>query len=329
MQIEDLISDAIRNELLPGVKDFGKIEESLYGMPIGVELVTMFANREVWDNIGWSLDDVLETAEKNTNIFSFFICDNANWGPNDTLHFMLEYDLGEHKSKFVDWERGISNFEKNNFMEVLETIKYYDEHPYEGESEKYDVYGNWRVRVRFKAAMAYPIEGLSAEHFFYLCDEMGDNCYAVGMPAEDRQGNYLITDGMLVINKNIDEEKKEALNAMFEYLYGAECQKGMHNTISVLKDMVDSRVWYHEGEGKYYWLDGSDVWTVLPQKEDGTTYVEEYKKLLNSAVPYKDSGPLFDIVREESMAFFEGEKDALTVTRMIDNRVQLYLDENK
>ena len=46
-------------------------------------------------------------------------------------------------------------------------------------------------------------------------------------------------------------------------------------------------------------------------------------------MPFKGSGPLFDIVWEESMAFFYNDKDALTVTRMIDNRVQLYLDENR
>ena len=56
----------------------------------------------------------------------------------------------------------------------------------------------------------------------------------------------------------------------------------MHNTISVLKDMVYSRVFYNENEEKYYWQDGSDVWNGLPKKEDGTTYTEEFKELLES-----------------------------------------------
>ena len=36
-----------------------------------------------------------------------------------------------------------------------------------------------------------------------------------------------------------------------------------------------------------------------------------------------------DIVYEETAPFFEGKKTAKEVARIIDNRVQLYLDEKK
>jgi len=114
-----------------------------------------------------------------------------------------------------------------------------------------------------------------------------------------------------------------------DYLFSMDCQKKIHDVISVLDDMVDTRVVYDEAMDMYLWMDGTDDWIVLPQKEDGTTYVKEYKELLDSAVPYHEYCPIFDIVWEESIAFFEGERDALAVTRLIDNRVQLYLDENK
>lgn len=323
VQIDDLISDAVSNELLPGVKDFGRIDGKLYGMPIGVTIATMFTNREVWDKAGWSMEDVLQLLKERPETTSIFASQYGFCEPREMLSCLLQYDLEQRKSPFVDWEKGVSCFEANDFMALLETVKYYNVLQYEILDN--DVVG----RVRNGTALAYYTTWLNGEDYFRLRDEMGPDSYAVGTPTEGKQGSYLLADGLLVINRNIKEEKLEAVKELFTYLYSRDCQKRMHNTISVLKDMVDSRVWYNEHEGKYYWLDGSDVWNGLPQKEDGTTYTEEFKELLERAVPFKGSGPLFDIVWEESMAFFYNDKDALTVTRMIDNRVQLYLDENK
>lgn len=323
LQIDDFISETVSNELLPGVKEFGRMEGKLYGMPIGVTIATMFTNREVWNEAGWSMEDVLQLLNERPEITSIFASQYGFCEPQEMLSCLLQYDLEQRQSTFVDWKNGISCFEAKDFMKLLETVRHYDALQYENFDN--DVTG----RVRNGTALAYYTTWLDGESFFCLRDEMGPDSYAVGIPSENKQGSYMLTDGLLVINRSISEEKQETVKALFTYLYSRDCQKRMHNTISVLKDMVDTRVWYHEDEEKYYWLDGSDVWTLLPKREDGTTYTEEYKEFLNSTVPYKGASPLFDIVWEESIAFFEGERDALTVTRLIDNRVQLYLDENK
>lgn len=321
--IDDLIPDALSDALLPGVKEFGRIDGKLYGMPVGVTIATMFTNREVWNGTGWTMEDVLECLEERPAVTSIFTSQYGFCDPYEMLSCLLQYDLEQQRSPFVDWEKRVSCFEAKDFMSLLETVKYYNALQYETLDN--DVTG----RVRNGTALAYYTTGLDGEDYFYLRDEMGTDSYAVGTPTESKQGSYLLTDGLLVINRNITEKKQEAVKALFTCLYSRECQKRMHNTISVLKDMVDSRVFYNENEEKYYWQDGSDVWNGLPKKEDGTTYTEEFKELLDSAVPFKGSGPLFDIVWEESMVFFYNDKDALTVTRMIDNRVQLYLDENR
>ena len=56
--------------------------------------------------------------------------------------------------------------------------------------------------------------------------------------------------------------------------------------------------------------------------------MEEFNQILEKATPYKGISPIFEIVIEEVVPYFEGQFTALEVTRKIDNRVQLYLDEN-
>lgn len=330
MCIDTLISDTTMDSLLPGVSEFGMFDGKLYGIPTCVDIKTMFTNRELWDGEGWTLDDILGLIKANPDISAIFSADDDDEEIYWTLRLMTQFDLAERKSKFIDWENGISCFEEKDFMNILETILYYEEHKNDEDKKRNDVYVSLqRDRIKYNTVLAFHSWRLSGETFFYLMNEFGENCYPIGVPSEDRQGNYMLTEGLLVVNANAGEEKMETIQALMEYLFSMDCQKKIHGVISVLDDMVDTRVVYDEAMDMYFWMDGTDDWIVLPQKEDGTTYVKEYKELLDSAVPYQEYCPIFDIVWEESIAFFEGERDALTVTRLIDNRVQLYLDENK
>ncbi|MBO5282023.1 MAG: hypothetical protein J6B43_02675, partial [Lachnospiraceae bacterium] len=69
---------------------------------------------------------------------------------------------------------------------------------------------------------------------------------------------------------------------------------------------------------------------ALSSKEDGSSYLEEYLELLESAVPTAvSSDDIFDIVMEEANGYFQGDKDLDSVVDVIQRRVQLYLDERK
>lgn len=321
-EMGDLIPDSIRDTLIPGVTEFGEIDGKMYGIPTSVEIQTMFTNRELWDGEGWTLDDVLDMAEDDSDLYGIFTWGSSNADAYETLRLLTEFDITQKKSKFIDWENGISCFEEKDFMRVLETVQYYEKH--RGDKGAYERYG-----IESKAVLALDWGMLSPEAFFYLMDIFGENCYAVGVPAEDCRGNYLMAEGLLAVNASVPEDKLEIIREMICYLLSKKCQLKLHQNISVIEGMVDINVWYSEPDDQYYWWDGTDDWRYLKQKEDGTTYTEEYKELLHKAIPYREYCPIYDIVQEEAGAFFAGQKDALAVTRLIDSRVQLYLDENK
>lgn len=123
---------------------------------------------------------------------------------------------------------------------------------------------------------------------------------------------------------NARSENLEAVSAFLEYLLSFEMQSrlGMDG-ISVRTNMADRMIEFDEENG-YVWIVPSFGMLVLQTFEDPT---EEYNAFLQRCEPYHYNHEIFDIVWEESQAYFFGDKDALTVTRTIDNRVQLYLDE--
>ena len=79
-----------------------------------------------------------------------------------------------------------------------------------------------------------------------------------------------------------------------------------------------------EGEAKYNHLLG-------PECPDGSTYIERVNELLSICVPAPETYPaLWNIISEELMAYYEGANGNRTpreIAEMIDNRIQLYLDE--
>ena len=324
-QLDTIISDEVKNSLLPGALAFGEAEGNLYGIPTSVQMITMFTNRELWKQPGWSLDDIMTIVQNRQNLDCCFTYVNCNGDLGTYLVNLIGYDLDQEKSKFIDWENGISEFESKNFMEVLEFIKYW--------SENETIYqeghlGCARDRIATSEALAYGTDTCYPLAYDYLMSEYGDNCYAVGVPAEDRNGNYLCAEGVLVVNAGVEATDMTVIKSLFEYLLSYDCQQKIYNEISVLDGIIDSRVKYDESVGRFYWSDGTSQARGLHEKEDGTNYIEDYKELLRTAVPYKGSSTLFEIVLEEVIPYFEGQFTALEVTRKIDNRVQLYLDEN-
>lgn len=58
--------------------------------------------------------------------------------------------------------------------------------------------------------------------------------------------------------------------------------------------------------------------------------IATYKELVKGAQPYPyEMGKIRMIIEEELGAFLEGQKTAEETAKVIDSRVQLYLDENR
>ena len=85
---------------------------------------------------------------------------------------------------------------------------------------------------------------------------------------------------------------------------------------------------YDENSNDYYWVNGDGRKDLLTKKEDGTSYLEEYMSFISCAVPYSiGSDELFNIIMEEAESYFHDDKTVSEVSKIIQSRIQLYLDE--
>ena len=326
LELNEMIPESIRQDIYSNVFEFGNIDNGLYGMPVGVNLHTMFVNKEIYDDETWTIDDVMSLVVKNPQLECVFTSDAEDETLSIFLMDMVSYDIIKETSRFIDWENGRSCFKDNGFVEVLEFVKN-NSH----DTGKMDFMELELVRDRIVTgkALAYPCIGCDPIFYNQLMDEFGENCYAIGFPSEEGKGNYLEADGFLVVNAKISEEKKQKAKELICYLISKDSQKRLQNCLSILKSTIDDRVYYDEEMDKYYWSDGTTRLIVLQQSKDGSAHMNSYKEIIESAQPYMGTDILCHIVYEECEPFFHGKRTAEEVVSRIDNRVQLYLDENK
>ena len=322
LDLSDMLPASVTDTLLPQVIELGTLEDGLYGIPASLELHTMYVDKEIWSESGWTMDEVLELAESMPELEYVF----TGWSENYFISNTFTYDMMQGKSKYIDWENGESRFEEMNFMEFLEIIKKYYEK--EGEYNQYDQ-ENGIDKLMMGKALGFADLSCDPFSFEFHMDKAGGNCCAVGLPAEDRQGHYLEARKLLVVNANVSEEKKEQIRGLLQYILGDEVQESFsYEALSVIEGQVFDNIQYDEEKGQYFYQRTGYMPTYLKENKEGVLYLEMYEEIIAKAIPLTGNQDLLNIITEETQPFFFGDRSALDVTRKIDNRVQLYLDEN-
>ena len=79
------------------------------------------------------------------------------------------------------------------------------------------------------------------------------------------------------------------------------------------------------GEENPYFENDAHGRVPLDGRKDGTSYLELMERGVSESIQYE----IQDIVTEEVKPFFTGEKSEREVAGMIQNRVRLFLEEQK
>ena len=129
---------------------------------------------------------------------------------------------------------------------------------------------------------------------------------------------------------NNRSEHMEEIQEYLEYLLSSGAQRNAR--CSIREDVIRSNVSVENYGMNYsgHYLRGDDPPTGLELKEDNTTYLEEYIDLLKQLgpLPHNDS-KLKEIIVSGAQEYLDGKCTAERAAELIDNRVQLYLDEQK
>lgn len=313
LQTQEQVFDCIWNA--------GTIDGKLIGLTTGLSSSGILVSDEIWSQDTWTLEDILtlaEAAPKDT-LKGLIPLSGSRPLASDVLDWLALQNIDP---ALVDREAGTCHFDSEMFRKLLEYCK---NTPIPEPNPDSQNPAPARAVINGEY-LAYACNIYSFPAFSYQMSLFPENYHWVGVPTRGGSGNLVQTGSFLVVSK--DTQNMDLIREFLPLLYDADLQRQYPWSClrrDVLRERVfvpgwDSSVHFDMGEGNYLILEG---------KPDGTSYVEDYIAFLDSCVPRPPrDNTIANIVLEEVEPYFAGDKNMDTVIDIIQNRVQLYLDEN-
>lgn len=257
---------------------------------------------------------------------------------------VLKYALSDASNKdYIDWEAGKSHLTEEPFLEVLEFAREYAEaadgagHSLSDSLEANEIFASspWIAGTGMRN-----IEG----GFRDIYADLGRDIKMQGYPRKDGYGIYLVPR-VLYINSQSDG--KEGAMAFLQYLLSEDAQTkyiedysrdDYYNSVNSVGISWRSSAYFPVNRAvletlmdREFGEKPDDQWIEESYRSPSYTDIqrEQFTFLIENAQPSLDLGELSGIVQEELAPFFDGSRTAQEAARILDSRVQLYLDERK
>ena len=307
---KDLLSEELAGKLLPGALELGRREGVLLGMPAGVCAQTFAVSEGLTTPEDFSLEkliNLMEEGKLNGQVYSPYLMDGY-LSPDFLIQILLEYSLRD--SFLIDWENRKSNFADERFVKLLELVGKTQSQTPEGWAKQDMIWGYFC----FEADMIDFFERVS-----------GEQMQVMGYPESGPSQGYLVPSGGMVVI-NADTKNPEGVRLFIEALFSKEVQKqSKHLCLSVRRPVLEDFVTMDE-EGNAFFMGRHPILVY----EDGTTAFHRAMEFLENCVaPPREYYHITKILFEELNTMYAEGKELKQAAEIINNRVQVYLDEEE
>lgn len=311
--LSDVLPQECRDAVFPGALGCGVIDGKQIGLTPEAYVSLVMVDNTLWDRDHWTWDEAMtvkETVPEREHLLLRRYCFSfGGWGGGlitmEKLYFQY---LSE--TPFLDLENRTCDFDSPRFIRLMEMMHYNAATPD----------GDEPIREQLGVAFVEQVHGFA--EYAIMMGSYGGQYHLVGFPTDNSCGNYWNCDYYVVVNKDTAhwEAVKEYLVSLFALSNQEESWSPVRN------DMIEEYIHPDYYNPSYDGL----MWKThpIPSKPDGSTWDQEYRELLETAVSYREStSAIKRIIIEELSSYYSGDKDAQSVAALIQNRVQLYLDE--
>ncbi len=310
--LSGVLGEDLRESLYEGALSCGVIDGRQIGLPPEAYVTSLLVSDELWPEDSWTLEEALTVMEEHPE-FEKIMTSRRYMAKINALRLLLLQDLPN--SPFLDMDAGTCDFNNPLFIRALEMV---DEATGDNSSPS--------IMKEGGAASFYP----NMENFVDFSDEMsrmGEGFHPVGFPTEAGSGSYWNADYFLVVNARA--EHRNLIDAYLATLFSWHRQRELSHPIR--NDIVETGVYYTDvPEPSWEYTMGGGTYYLLATKPDGSPWTEEYKDILDRAVSRpQNTYYIEDIILEEARTYLSGVKTAKQVAEIIQNRVQLYLNEQQ
>ena len=310
--------------------DSGRIQGELYGIPYDCFylMLTTYSKSFTGGRQSWTLPELMEAVRSSdADMLQCHL---------DGTAIVLAYGLYDNDNKaYIDWENKVSHLTEEPFLELLEFAKKYADKEQNGWTD------DSRAVQEGRTVAVNPRVFGGMQDFSYMgeLEEIfsGEPAH-LGYPRSEGNGIYVMPR---LFYLNARSDKREGVEVFLRYLLSEETQRrhvefsvndfqpvvgesaaqvpGLAVRLSALERSIELALQKGLDSFAYGRHDGLSeeqaqwVQFFIENAQPGIFYVKEIE----------------DIIFEELEPYFQGQRSAEEAARILDNRVQLYLDERR
>lgn len=329
------------DQLMTNVVDAASVDGKLYQAFSEFSINTAMVMPQIaaqYDT--WTLDAVesaMQQLQPDASIFSV----------GYTRDDVLSSCVGNALNKFVDWNTGECHFDTQEFKDLL---AFANKFPAEFDWENYDWSQNIDSYTALRTGMQlmFPTSIWTLTDYLWTLAALGGDIVLTGYPSQTGDGNWFNFSTSVAISSKCAD--KEAAWQFVRTLFTADYQRereyyGIPSNATVFNERLTDAMTltYQTDESGEYILDENGEKVVDPKAiywdENGEELVidvmtqaqaDELMRLYNSVTTIGGSNDaIYNIVTEEAGAYFAGQRSLDDVAGIIQNRVGLYVAEQK
>jgi len=303
--------------VLENALTYGEVNGKTYTIPYSFSVTTFVTSTNLVGNkTGWTSSELMHCVKDSGAKVAVSEVDSA-----------MLFSLLINDGTWIDWENRTCHLDRAEATTLLEFAKEY------GDQESSEDVG---IRLA-KGEILVDYIALSGLSFSQMMETLyeGQEVY-IGLPASEESGNVMSPDAILI---NQACEHREEAEAFIAYLLSEECQEKLANDacrdgvsgFPVKKDALE-HVFVCAKEAEEEVDPETKISNFMgfdyirePLSDEST---EKVKQLIQSAKNATDpTDSVTEIIYEETPAYFSGAKTAAEVCAILQNRIQLYMDE--
>jgi ABC-type glycerol-3-phosphate transport system substrate-binding protein len=309
-----------KGDLLPGILKACETDGKLYKMSASFYINGLVGAKSIiGDRAGWTMDEFEEVAKSLPEEMSLLsLYGNSQ---TDLLTSVLSTSMGT----FVDKSSGTVRFDTDEFREILKMAKEYGRDDDAIDDGSYWVADQDLIRNKELAITTAYIDGLNAYH--EAVSAFGEPVSFVGYPSPQKQGPSCVMLSMLAISS--ESSSVEASWSFVKSFFTEEAQDnyGSNWEIPVLRSSLEKSIQddlHPDTESYYYYEDDTQGPPVNEESAEG------YRALVENVSVFIIMDPaIMSIVQEEVPPYFNDQKTAEDVSKLIQNRVETIVKEKR